>query len=209
MLVTELLRPATHAEVMAAADQEQSSLWQRMTAGQAFPATVSYANSVGGQVTAHRVGIASQASCTAALDPAIAAILDRYGCVTVLRATYSDASQTVLSTVGVIVMRSTDAAQSASAKISGVAKGGLRVASFPGTIAGQFTGSARESSQFQRGSGPYIFGYASGYADGRVTHYESSDGETAAVDLGIGLLSALQSSYAVPKDPCKKADIRC
>lgn len=209
MLVTELTRSATHAEVAAAALQEQASRWQRMTTSQAFPATVSYSSSAGGQETAYRVGIANQASCSAAVDPAIAKILNQYGCVTVLRATYSDASQTILGTVGVIIMRSTTAAQRATGQISAMSKGGLRVASFPGTIADRFSDSARESSRIQPPVGPYLFGYAGGFGDGRATRYEVNSGEVAAVDLGIGLITAVEQGFSVPANPCKKGDIRC
>lgn len=209
MLVTELLRPATHAEVMAASQQEQASLWQRLPAGQAFPATVSYSSTDGGPATAYRVGISAQATCSAATDPAVAKILNQYGCLTVLRATYTDPSGTVIGTIGVIVMRSADAAQSAAAQISASKPGKLRVAAFPGTIAGQFSDSAREQSRFDYSAGPYIFGYSGGYGDGRVTSYGGDAGEVATVDLGFGLVTALESRYALPKDPCKKADIRC
>ena len=55
-------------------------------------------------LAAHRIGIARQASCHTATDPAVARVLARYGCLAVLRATYADATQSLAVTVGIAVL---------------------------------------------------------------------------------------------------------
>ena len=100
-LALELTRHATKAEASAAGEQELASRWQRLSAGQIFPRTVSYPTAMGWEATASLVGIAPAASCAAAFDPAAARALARAGCVTALRATYVDTSGTVFATVSV------------------------------------------------------------------------------------------------------------
>src|SRR5260221_480079 len=113
-LALELPRTATKAEVAAAVQAEIASRWQRLAAGKIFPEAVGYSTSdESAPMTARLVGIASPASCAAALDPPAASLLRRYGCATVLRATYVDASGTLATTAGIVVMTSASAASHA------------------------------------------------------------------------------------------------
>lgn len=84
-----------------------------------------------------RAGIARPAACARAADPAVAQVLTRAGCVTVLRAAYVDASGTEVVTVGVAVMRNTAAATQAS---QAVGSDGIGVDAYPvpGTAASRF-----------------------------------------------------------------------
>ena len=100
-------RHPTRAQINAAGQREFAVLWQRLPAGRIFPASVGYVNSLGADTTATLVGIAPQARCAAAVDARAAAVLAA-GCLTVLRATYTDASRTALATIGIAVMRSAD-----------------------------------------------------------------------------------------------------
>ena len=111
LVYSELARPATHAEVIAAGQAEIASRWERLAAGQIFPAIIHYAAPSGLVTTAYRIGIAPRSSCRAALDPPLAAVLDRRGCTTVLRASYTDASRAFMLTAGIAVMPNATSAQ--------------------------------------------------------------------------------------------------
>jgi hypothetical protein len=69
LVYSELARPATHAEVTAAGQAEIASRWERLAAGQIFPAIIHYAAPSGLVTTAYRVGIAPRSSCHAATVP--------------------------------------------------------------------------------------------------------------------------------------------
>src|SRR5215469_17984692 len=97
-----------------------------------------------GTYSARLVGIAPAAGCDAALDPPAAAVLTRYGCTAVLRATYLDSSGTIAVTIGIAVMRSAHAATLADDSMSSLPESdNVRVAVFPGTIASGFTDAQR------------------------------------------------------------------
>jgi hypothetical protein len=89
-LVLEFARHATDAEAQAAATAEISSRWQRLPAGQIFPAQLSFTDRTGLTVPIDRIGIAPTAACAQTADPAVAQALVSAGCVTMVRATYVD-----------------------------------------------------------------------------------------------------------------------
>jgi hypothetical protein len=209
LLYLEETRHATTAEANAAGQQELASLWQRMTIGQIFPKTARY-TTAGDPAKATLIGIAPQSSCAAAADSQVAAALTRSGCVTMLRATYVDQSGTVLATVGIAVMKSTNGAQQAQSAIEGLGteeKAGILAVGFPGT---PFPGSAREDFGFLAGGqGPYVFFYTAGYADGRSTRIQPDNNETATTDLGSGVMNSLSNAFTAPVKPCSNKDISC
>jgi hypothetical protein len=201
----ELTRRATAAEAAAAGRAEIATRWQRLPAGRLFPATISYLSAGKQQTTAVRVGIAPATSCTAALDPAAEAIF--HGCRTMLRATYSDKSGSLAVTVGIAVMRSTAAAQSAVSNLT-IQPGhaGVRAVSFPGTLVSGYGDAQRGWFHVATGNGPYAFFYAAGFADGR----HGSDNLTSEPQrLGSGVLSRLIAILTGGGTPCSRADIRC
>lgn len=212
-------RRATREQIAAAGQREFAQQWRRLTAGQIFPRTVRFPDSTGFAMTATLVGIAPQSDCAAATDQTAARILDRAGCVAVLRATYADQSRTVLATVGVVVMRSPSGARSAFEDGAGRGQGDLLPVSFPSTVASQFAPAAREWSDGRYPGGRYLLFDAVGYADGRATAYEPADknfitsdnrpGETATTDLSAGLLDALGRTFTAPVSPCGDPDVRC
>lgn len=205
-LYLELTRSATPAEVAAAGSAEVASRWTRLTAGQIFPATVGYLTSDGVQTTAYRTGIAPGSSCTAALDPAVAAVVRRHGCRTVLRATYLDASGTLAVTVGVVVMQSPRAAQLADATVTtDQPDAGVRAATFAGTTAGQFGDAQRGWFQAMT-RGPYVFLSAAGYADGRPG---AKTDVTGPADLGMGVLEHVAGTLSAGGPPCQRKDVKC
>jgi hypothetical protein len=210
LLSRELTRGPTVAEKAAAVQEEIATRWQRYRAGEIFTPTLAYSSSdEGANFTATLVGIAPAASCAAALDPALAAFLRRYGCVTVLRATYLDYSGTQVVTVGVVVMKSTSAADVAIAEDASVpASAGVRAVAFPGTLADQFGGSQRRFLSAISSLGTYLFLAASGYTDGRVSGSQNSTPSLG--DLSSGVIASLQTVLtATHGSACQMTDIRC
>ena len=213
LLVAMASRHPTQAQISAAGQREFTILWHRLPAGKIFPASVGYVNSLGAETTATLVGIAPQAPCAAAVDARAAAVLAA-GCLTVLRATYTDASRTALATIGVAVMRSADGADAALQTLAAGGHGGLLPVSFPGTVASLFTGKARETASAQSAAGPYLFLYAAGYADGRATGLGPRTGaayldETVTTDLGAELVADLSATFQRPANPCSDRNVRC
>jgi len=204
----ELTRKATPAEEAAAMQQEIASRWERLPAGRIFPATVSYSDFAGNKMLARLVGISPPVSCRAAFEPAGYAIVRGLGCATILRATYVDASGALVTTVGVAVLRSPDAAFKA-ANID-VMKGpgdALRAVTFGGTIAGQF-GDAARGAQGAAAGGPYLFLYTAGFTDGLpATAAAPQQEELSAFGRGVDI--GLQSVLTGHGKPCDMKDIKC
>src|SRR5215831_4311273 len=98
-------------------DWEAGQRWRELPAGTIFPARVTYPapSKLGGALTLHaiRIGIAKQASCPAAADPAVGRVLTRSGCQAMLRATYADATNSFVVTVGVAAFPSAAQANAA------------------------------------------------------------------------------------------------
>lgn len=210
-------RHPTSAQIAAAGQREFGMLWERMSAGQIFPATAGYLNTQGFNITATRVGIAPPAPCGATVDAKAARVLAAAGCVTMLRATYADTSGTVVATVGIAVTRSShDASKVLDALSAGSSE--LLPVSFPGTMASAFTVRARETGAVVTTSGRYVYLYAAGYADGRSTKvhpapdivgFVATEGETATTDLGTGIVTDLAPEFRAPVYPCKDRNIKC
>jgi hypothetical protein len=172
--------------------------WRTWSAGQIFPATIPYQVSNFGpgdgttlRLTARRIGIASQATCGSATDPAVARMLARHGCLAVLRATYGDATGALAVTVGIVVLPA-PASASASLKALPRAPGlapGIMAVPFAHTLAAQF-GDAQRQLSWVSSQGPYLVMSTVGYADGRRRVRESADpyikDEMLSVADGIG-----------------------
>lgn len=212
-VVATVTRHPSQAQITAAGQREFAVLWQRLSAGQIFPSSVSYLNAFGAKTTATLVGIAPQAPCGSAVDSAAAPVLAAAGCVTVLRATYTDASRTAVATIGIAVLRSPGDALIAMSTFTAGGHGGLLALGFPSTVASLFSGSARETYAAKTTAGRYLFLYAAGYADGRHTTLSGSTddytGETVTTDLGSGLVSRLSAAFQAPARPCADENVRC
>jgi hypothetical protein len=180
----------------SAAQQQQIMTWQTARrwlirpAGQIFPATLSYqlpgyslASGSGLTLTAQRIGIAKQASCHAATDPAAAQVLDARGCAAVIRATYVDSTGSMVVTVGVAVLPSTAAADAAASKLShGQGLGaGVRAVAFGGTLAASFGDPQRQLS-WAGNVGPYLVMSTAGYTDG-MPHVSLASDSYAAQEM--------------------------
>jgi len=170
---------------------EMARRWRATPAGKIFPADASYQPSGFAlnaaskpALTAHRLGIARQASCAAATDAAAGRVLDRLGCKVVLRATYADSTSSMILTVGVAVLPGGATARAAVRDLAaaGIGRGGklppgLRPAAFPGTLAARF-GDRQRQLNWDVSTGPYLIMSTVGYADGRPRVRVASDAYT-------------------------------
>lgn len=222
LLAKELTRKATKAEQATALAAEIASRWQRLPAGEIFPATVSYqiqnsnsgiANAVqqinpnSASMTMTRVGIASQSSCQTALAPSAFGQVRALGCVEVLRATYVIAGGAQAVTVGIAVFHSASAANNARSALASLNGGpGLYAVPFAGTIADTFDSAARAASGAQF-VGPYVLLYTAGYTDGMPGGAASANDNLQAI--GTGILGALEPTLTKHTSPCIMKDIKC
>jgi hypothetical protein len=206
-LTLELTRHATAAEARAAGWAELTSRWQRVPAGQIFPAQLSYMDLAQSTLTLTRIGIAPPANCRRAADPAVGRLLATAGCVTVLRATYIDETGAVAATIGIAVMRSNAAAARANSDLSSETAG-VDVYTVPGTAAGHFGNADRQlSAELYPGESPYIILDTAGFTDGipRV----AGPADPALSDLLNAVPNDLLATLSPPGSPCHERDIRC
>jgi hypothetical protein len=164
-----------------AAQQRQITAWEiarrwfAYPAGKIFPATVSYRVPAGALGSSHslaldarRLSIATLTKCApTSLSATATRILRRYGCEAVLRATYVDASGSLVATVGVAVLPDSDAAREVVTKLghrpSAEPLTSLQVARSP---AAGFGDPERQLSRVTA-TGPYVILSTGGFADGR------------------------------------------
>jgi hypothetical protein len=209
----ELTRSATKAEVAGALAAEIGSRWERLPAGAIFPATISYPGVAGNTLTATRVGIAPQAACAAALEPAAALQIRRLHCTTMLRATYVSAGGALAATVGIGVLPSPAAAAEAEGDLLPVKPGSaLYTVPYAGTITSGFTSLARGAAGVQV-AGPYLFLYTAGYTDGQpgtaVSAGVAAGGSGELQSLGVGILGVAEKTLTGHGKPCSMRDIAC
>ena len=194
---------------------EMGKRWRTWPAAEIFPDSIQYpvpGSALGGAdlpLAAHRIGIARQASCHKATDPAVARVLARYGCVTVLRATYDDATESLAVTVGVAVLPSPAAARASMSALPGQhgngPRPGVRVVTFPRTPIARFGNRQRQLSSVQA-AGPYLVFATVGYADGR-RHVDEAANQYAMAELlslkgGVGGWVARHLGAAPPPPAC-------
>jgi hypothetical protein len=179
--------PTQQRQIMA---WQTAGRWRSWAAGKIFPAVVSYQLSgtdfdatSGLTLQAHRVGIAPRSSCAAATDKALARALTGH-CQGVLRATYTDATDSFAITVGVAVMHG--AAPAPSRLPQGRAlRPGVRTVPFRRTLTAGFTDRDRQLSGAYR-RGPYLVLYTVGYTDSRRYDHVSMDSYAASEMTGVG-----------------------
>jgi hypothetical protein len=212
-----LPRQFTAGQQQQIMDWEAGSSWRLLAAGTIFPASVHYTppmaldDDAALTLIAKRIGIARQASCTAATDAAAAAVLSRHGCEAVLRATYVDGTDSYVVTVGVAVLPGSAQANAANRELArargaGEVGAGVRTVRFKDTPAAWFTNGRRQISA-SVAAGTYVFLYAIGYADDRprvpVTADSYADAEMTGVGEGVALAvgSVLAAPVPVPHCP--------
>jgi hypothetical protein len=202
-------RKFTASQRQQITDWEFGKRWRDLTAGGIFPASVSYPAPIALSddpaltLSARRVGVAKQASCASATDPAAAAVLDKDGCAAMLRATYVDGTDTYVVTVGAAVLPGVGGAASAARAIAGVA-GARAVHTVPvkNTPAAAFTDKRRQLSGVIS-AGTYVVLYTVGYTDTRPKEPVTGDGYTDAemTTAGKGVARGVLSVLAAPVPP--------
>jgi hypothetical protein len=154
------------------ADQAVRALWRTKPVEQVFPATVT----LGSQYV--RLGIAGAAGCDVLPKPFVAGLAEDApgtSCVKVLRATYTDVTQTVFATVGIVVIDGAPAARdrvwrqwtpdSASKRPELMPD----VFPVPGTVAVNFANTQRIAWDSQASNdGSYLVYAVTAFADGRT-----------------------------------------
>jgi hypothetical protein len=216
-VATELMpRTFTAGQQRQITDWEYSRSWRALSAGQIFPASVSYQapavlDDSALLLTARRIGVARQSACGAVTDPAAAGVLNRNGCSAVLRATYTDGTDSYVVTVGVAVLPSTTQAEAADTELSDAAapvagiQPGVDALAFAGTPAAMFTDKRRQLSGFLR-AGIYVALYTVGYADSRpwepVSGDNYADGEMTAVGSGVAQAALAEVGAQQPAPHC-------
>lgn len=177
--VAELTRGPSAAEVREARAAEAALRWERWPTGKIFPATLAYTSEQGGREQARRVGISSRTDCRGAVDTAVAGGLNAAGCRAVLRATYLDALQGIVVTIGVAAFPDELRARSAVPAFPGDGSPapGLRALAFPGTVTDRFTASGRQALTL-RPAGPYLVLATAGQVDGRPARALGKQRET-------------------------------
>lgn len=161
-------RAPTPAQRAAAAATAEADRWRTLTAGQIFPAVLSYNTSLLTTESANRVAIGTQTACAGAVDPAFAALATRDHCTAGLRATYLDQLQGIVYTIGVLAFPSAHRAAAFSAGLSAdhADAFALRALALPGTASSLFTPQARQAAT-TRQAGPFVILTVAGYADGQ------------------------------------------
>jgi hypothetical protein len=146
------------------------------------------------------VGIAPESGCADAFDPLLAKLLAPIGCVRLLRATYTDATSTDVTTVGILVTKADAATMRAlhdrwNDEHLGARNDLMpRPVAFAGTAASSFGDRQRASWTVAVSADLPVVVYAvTGFADGReITDPEPADSATAdgatsaAAEAGLG-----------------------
>jgi hypothetical protein len=199
---------------------EIAGRWRTLPESQIFPASVPYKLpgvtfdvATGLPLTARRLGVASPAACARGAGPATGRILAHYGCTELLRATYADASGSMIATVGVAVLPDNRAAAAAEAGLASAAHGGqpgaVRPAPVSGTLAAHFDSAQRQLS-WNAPAGPYLILTTAGYADGRPRVRVAADSylrsEMSSLDGGLegavaGVLGKMPPAPICPGAP--------
>ncbi|MFZ0185425.1 MAG: hypothetical protein WAL72_00565 [Streptosporangiaceae bacterium] len=224
-MATQLLpRRFSAAQQRQIESWEIAGRWQHLTAGQIFPATVSYQLSAEVlqdatplNLNALRVAIAPRSGCGSGVTTAAAASVLRHdGCQAVLRATYADATGSYVMTVGVAVLPSAAAAVKADRSLAqprltanqsegGRLAAGVLVVRYHGTAAAMYDYSRQISSSFA--DGPYLVMYAAGYADSRPRvpvasdHYADAEMTSLAEGVAQSVADKLAAPPASPRCP--------
>jgi hypothetical protein len=208
-----LPRQFTPAQQRAISNWEMERRWRSLTEGKIFPASVRYtvpASALFGQqlvLQARLLGVSHNESCAAALSGSAVRLFARYHCSAALRATYVDASGSMVATVAVAVLPNSADASAVVSDLTSNRGGSLesvgdspsetvaRALRIDRTPASSFRNPQRQLSQAV-GAGPYVILSSAGFADGRPEVPVAKDAYLAQemVSLTSGLL---QSADAV------------
>ncbi|MER6379846.1 hypothetical protein [Streptomyces sp. NPDC001250] len=176
--------------------------WHSVPVDRLFPPTVqgTGAGPGGADRTWTRIAVAPDSGCAHAFDPLLSKVLAPVGCQRLLRATYTDATQTYVTTVGLLFTKADPAAMSALAHRFRTDRLDRRADLMPrpyaakGTAAAGFGDQQRASWTISVLTDAPVVGYAvSGWADGRTVDEPqpaadavNADATTAPAQAGLG-----------------------
>jgi hypothetical protein len=177
-------------------------LWHSVPVDQMFPATIEGqgAGPGGADRTWTRIAVAPDSGCKGAFDPLLRKALAPVGCQRLLRATYTDATESYVTTVGLLFTKGDAAAMTALAKRFKDQGLGNRTDLMPRPYAAQDTVAAHFGAA-QRASwvvsvltdAPVVVYAVSGWADGRTVddpepaeEAMTSGATTAPAQAGLG-----------------------
>ncbi|MFJ5839429.1 hypothetical protein ACIQGO_22130 [Streptomyces shenzhenensis] len=178
------------------------ALWHSVPVDELFPPTVEGkgAGPGGADRTWTRIAVAPDSGCVNAFDPLLRKLLDPLGCERLLRATYTDATQSHVTTVGLLFAKADPAAMSALAARFKNERLDRRADLMPRPYAAADTVAAGFGDE-QRGSwtisvltdAPVVAYAVSGWADGRTVDApqpaadaQQSGATTAPAQAGLG-----------------------
>ncbi|MDF5757838.1 hypothetical protein [Spongiactinospora sp. TRM90649] len=150
--------------------------WRVWPAGRIFPASVPGTSPSGAAVRYRLTGVATEVPCDRGLQPDAARALRPFGCLTILRATYADGTQTYVATAGIAVLsdKAEGASSSAARRLGTRPTGGprlrppsVRPAGFAGGAAEGFGERQYVAGALAGGDDRYVVLTSAGYADGR------------------------------------------
>ncbi|MET9071747.1 hypothetical protein ABZX95_06080 [Streptomyces sp. NPDC004232] len=179
-----------------------AALWHNVPVDQLFPTTVqgTGAGPGGADRTWTRIAVAPDSGCAHAFDPLLQKVLAPVGCRRLLRATYTDATQSYVTTVGLLFTGADPAAMSALAARFRTEHLDRRTDLLPrpyaaaGTLAAGFGDKQRASWTVSVLTDAPVVAYAvSGWADGRAADAPqpaadavSPTATTAPAQAGLG-----------------------
>ncbi|MEU0336361.1 hypothetical protein [Streptomyces sp. NPDC006193] len=164
-------------EAARSAFSTAGTLWHTVPVDELFPPTVqgSGAGPGGADRTWTRIAVAPDSGCAHAFDPLLRRVLAPVGCRRLLRATYTDATETHVTTVGLLFTDADPAAMSALAARFRDERLDRRADLMPrpyaarGTAAAEFGDRQRASWTLSVLTDAPVVAYAvSGWADGRT-----------------------------------------
>ena len=206
----ESTRGPAAPELAAAAKTALAQRWERLPAGQVFPATIRYSSDQLTTEAAARLGIGPALPCGQALDVTLQAAARAAGCAGVLRASYADELGGTVYTVGVVAFPDgASARQFAGAVPQGKYPAtGLRALALPGTAAALFTDRARQASAITV-TGPYVVLAVAGYADGRPAGAAAQRRDSPFLPAAQ-LVTAVAAPLAAPQRvSCQNPEFTC
>ncbi|MGW1874940.1 hypothetical protein [Streptomyces sp. NPDC001975] len=179
-----------------------AGLWHNVPVDELFPPTVlgTGAGPGGADRTWTRIAVAPATGCADAFDPLLRKALAPVGCQRLIRATYTDATQSYVTTVGLLFTKADPAGMTALAKRFKDEHLDRRTDLMPlpyaakGTAAERFGRHQRASWTISVLTDAPVVAYAvSGWADGRsvdtpqsAADAEASGATTAAAQAGLG-----------------------
>ncbi|MFF3324279.1 hypothetical protein [Streptomyces sp. NPDC002889] len=207
--------PAAHD-----AYDEVATLWHSVPVDTLFPRTLKGdgAGPGGADRVWTRIAVAPDGGCATALDPLLVRTLEPVGCARVLRATYTDATASSVTTVGLVFTEADEQGMQALRNRFSTESLGERTDLMPRTLTARGTVAANFGSK-QRASwtvdvvteAPVVVYAVSGFTDGRtVTDPQPADeakaqGATSApaqaglgheaVGLAAGVKSRLRTAF--------------